>query len=123
MNWADILAVIGALGGVGGVLAMIDWIRKRKRVPIDQSAAIANNAVQFIERLQAQTDSLQQRLNTANTRADDLSQKLAAANTRADDLQRKHDTLLTQLSDAQFEIRNLRLTVKTLSDAMDRRGN
>jgi chromosome segregation ATPase len=123
MNWADITAIIGALGGAGGVIASIDWYRRRKRIPIDQSAVIANNAVSLIERLQAQADTLQRQLNNANTRADDLSEKLRAANTRADTLQDKHDALLVQLSDAQFEMRNMRLTIKSLSDALEKHGN
>lgn len=122
MNWADITALIGALGGAGGVLALIDGYRKRKRIPIDQSTAIANNAVALIEKLQTQADTLQRQLNNANTRADDLAEKLKAANRRADDLQEKHDALLVQVSDAQFEMRNMRLTIKTLSDALDKRG-
>src|ERR1700756_1518443 len=119
MNWADITALIGALGGAGGVIAIIDGYRKRKRIPIDQSAVIANNAVSLIEKLQAQADMLQRQLNNANARADDLSEKLRAAIPRADDLQEKHDALLIQLSDAQFEMRNMKLTIKSLSDALE----
>jgi len=122
MNWADITALIGALGGAGGVLALLDGYRKRKKIPIDQSTAIANNAVQLIEKLQAQADSLQKQLYNANSRADDLAEKLKVAVAKADDLQEKHDTLLLQLSDAQFQMRNMRLTIRTLSDALDKRG-
>lgn len=121
MNWANITALIGALGGAGGVLALIDGYRKRKRIPIDQSTAIANNAVALIDKLQTQADMLQRQLNNANIRADDLAEKLKAATRRADVLQEKHDALLVQLSDAQFEMRNMRLTIKTLSDALDKR--
>lgn len=123
MNWAEITALIGALGGAGGLVALIDGYRKQKRIPVDQSTAIANNAVQLIEKLQTQADMLQRQLNNANTRADDLSEKLRAAVNRAEDLQEKHDALSVQLSDAQFEMRNMRLTIKTLSDALDKRGH
>jgi chromosome segregation ATPase len=122
MNWADITAIIGALGGAGGALAFADWLRKRKRIPIDQSAAISNNMLGFIEKLQVQADTLQRQLNSANNRAEDLEAKLRAANARADDLQEKHDTLLIQLSDAQFQMRSMRTTINTLSDALDKRG-
>jgi len=104
------------------VLAFIDGYRKRKRIPIDQSTAIANNAVALIERLQTQADTLQRQLYNANSRADDLAEKLKAANARADDLQDKHDTLLLQLSDAQFQMRSMRTTINTLSATLNRHG-
>lgn len=105
------------------MFAIIDGYRKRKRIPIDQSAAVSNNMLGFIEKLQGQADMLQRQLNSANSRADDLAEKLRAANMRADNLQEKHDELLIQLSDAQFQVRNMKLTVKALSDELDKRGN
>lgn len=121
MNWwQDIVAILGGFGGAGGVFAVIDGIRKTKRIPIGQGTAIANSAVKLIEKLQQQADTLQQQLVNANTRADDLADKLRAANQRADDLQGKHDTLLTQLSDAQGELRLMKLTVKSLSTELEK---
>ncbi len=120
MNWQDIIAILGGFGGAGGAFAVIDGVRKRKRIPIDQGTAIANSAVKLIEKLQNQADSLQKQLVSANTRADDLSGKLRAANQRADDLQVKHDGLLTQLNDAQSEMRLMKLTVKSLSTELEK---
>lgn len=121
MNWwQDIIALIGALGGAGGVFATVDGYRKRKRIPIDQGTAIANSAVKLIERLQTQADGLQKQLYNANSRADDLAEKLKAATRRADDLQEKHDELLVQLADAQSDMRHMRLTIKTLSTELDK---
>ncbi len=120
MNWQDIIAILGGFGGAGGVFAVVDGVRKRKRIPIDQGTAIANSAVKLIEKLQNQADSLQKQLVSANTRADDLSGKLRAANQRADDLQVKHDGLLTQLNDAQSEMRLMKLTVKSLSTELEK---
>ena len=120
MNWQDIIAILGGFGGAGGVLAVIDGVRKRKRIPVDQGTAIANSAVKLIEKLQQQADSLQRQLMSANTRADDLAGKLRAANQRADDLQEKHDGLLTQLSDALGEIRLMKLTIKSLSAELEK---
>lgn len=120
MNWQDLIAILGGFGGAGGLFAVIDGVRKRKRIPIDQGTAIANSAVKLIEKLQNQADSLQKQLGNANTRADDLSGKLRAANQRADDLQTKHDELLTQLNDAQSEVRLMKLTVKSLSTELEK---
>lgn len=120
MNWQDIIAILGGFGGAGGVLAVVDGWRKRKRIPIDQGTAIANSAVKLIEKLQQQADSLQKQLVNANTRTDDLTGKLRAANQRADDLQEKCDTLLVQLSDAQSEMRLMRLTIKSLSTELEK---
>jgi uncharacterized coiled-coil DUF342 family protein len=120
MDWQYIVAILGAMGGAGGVFSTIEGIRKRKRIPIDQGTAIANSAVKLIEKLQTQADSLQRQLVSANTRADDLSVKLRAANQRADDLQEKHDGLLIQVSDAQSEMRLMRLTIKSLSTELEK---
>lgn len=120
MNWQDIIAILGALGGAGGLFAVLDGVRKRKRIPVDQGTAIANSAVKLIEKLQFQADSLQKQLMNANTRADDLGVKLRAANQRADDLQTKHDNLLVQVSDAQSEMRLMRLTIKSLSTELEK---
>lgn len=120
MDWQYIIAGFGALGGVSGIVAAIEGVRKQKRIPIDQGTAIANSAVKLIEKLQLQADSLQKQLVSANTRADDLSGKLRAANTRADDLQEKHDKLLIQVSDAQSEMRLMRLTIKSLSTELEK---
>lgn len=120
MNWQDLIAILGGFGGAGGLFAVIDGVRKRKRIPIDQGTAIANSAVKLIEKLQTQADSLQRQLVSANTRADDLGVKLRAANQRADDLQEKHDGLLVQVSDAQSEMRLMRLTIKSLSTELEK---
>jgi chromosome segregation ATPase len=120
MDWQYIVAILGAMGGAGGVFSTIEGVRKNKRIPIDQGTAIANSAVKLIEKLQLQADSLQKQLVSANTRADDLGTKLRSANKRADDLQEKHDDLLIQLSDAQSEVRIMRVTIKSLSTELDK---
>src|SRR5882762_4393668 len=120
MNWQDLIALAEGLGGAGGLLAVIDGIRRWKRISVDRGTAVMNNAVKFIEKLQSQADILQNQLVSANSRVDDLSVKLRTANQHADDLQKKHDDMLIQLSDAQGEVRLMKLTIKSLSAELEK---
>jgi len=121
MNFGDLGQLVAALGGLAGVGAVIDALRRRRKLGIDQGTAVATTAVKLVERLEkravtleSQLDSTTEKLTQTRQRAADLDAQLHTANGRADDL-------AEQLADAQIELRHLRLQVKSLSQELDRR--
>lgn len=123
MGLTDFAQLIAALGGLAGVGAVIDGIRRHKKLTVEQGQAVANSAVALVERLERRANTLEGQLADANQRADDLAKGLREANDHAATLQHRHDEMANSLADAQVEIRHLRLLVKSLSDELDRLAN
>lgn len=123
MSLQDIAQLLAAMGGLAGIGAVLDSIRRRRRMSVEQGQAVANSAVALVERLERRTGTLEGQLDEANRHVDSLSKALRDANSRATSLQTKHDHLANSLADAQVEIRHLRLTVKSLSEELDRLVN
>jgi chromosome segregation ATPase len=123
MSLQDFAQLIAAVGGLAGVGAVIDGIRRHRKLTIEQGQAVANSAVALVERLERRTNTLESQLTAANQRADDLSKNLSEANNHAANLQKRHDQMADSLADAQVEIRHLRLLVKSLTDEVDRLAN
>lgn len=120
MTLQDVGQFAAALGGLAGVGAVIDGIRRRRKLSIDQGQAVANSAVALVERLELRIASLERQLTDATERAESLSNALREAKIHAEDLQESHDQVAAKLADAQLEIRHLRLQIKSLSDELDR---
>jgi predicted nucleic acid-binding Zn-ribbon protein len=114
--------LIAGAGGLAGVAAIVDGIRRRKKLTVEQGQAVANSAVALVERLERRANHLEDQLDQANQRTETLTKSLREANDRAENLQRQHDELAGSLADAQLEIRHLRLLTKSLTDELDRRG-
>lgn len=119
MTLADANAWFGILGGLAGALSVLylvwDSLKKRRQLRLDESNIVTTNAIQLMEQLRLRVTDLDGQLDEANQRADDLAGKLQVANRRADDLQGKHDEMAEDLTNAQAEVRVLRVQVKHLS--------
>lgn len=123
MTLQDIGQLIAALGGLAGIGAVIDGIRRHRKYSVEQGQAVTNSAVGLVERLERRANHLEGQLDQANQRADTLATRLRETNERADNLQHKHDLMADSLADAQAEIRHLRLLVKSLTEELDRLAN
>lgn len=123
MGLQDFAQLLAALGGLAGIGAVIDGIRRHKKMSLEQGQVVTHTAVALVERLERRTNTLENQLASADERAEVLSKALREANEHADTLQDKHDHMAVSLADAQVEIRHLRLQVKSLSEELDRLAN
>lgn len=127
MSIQDLGVWAGILGGGGGVLGAIytalDSLRKKRKLGVDQAGMVASTAISLVESLRKQTETLEEQLTEANSRADDLSAKLRGSLDEAAELRRQHGHMAEALTNAQAEVRVLRLQVKNLSETLDRRPN
>lgn len=122
MTWVQnyVIPIITSLGGVAGLVALLEGLARRKRSKVDLSKVLVDSAISMTERLQKEVDALDKQLAATRATASDLSEKLKEANTRAGELKTRHDNISEQLGDAQAEIRVLRLQVKNLSAELDK---
>lgn len=127
MSLQDLGLWAGVIGGGAGVIATlytaVDSIRKGRRASIDQAGMVATTAIQLVESLKEQTESLKEELADANRQVDDLSSKLRGSLDEAAELRRQHGSMAESLTYAQAEVRVLRGQVKMLTQELDKRSN
>lgn len=122
MSTQDLVALVGALGGFGGLWALIDGILRRRKMSVEQGQIVTASAVDLVQELRTQANGLKTQLDSANERANDLDTQLRGANEQVQDLKHQHEKIGEQLADAQAEIRVLRGQVKMLTQELDRRS-
>lgn len=123
MSSQDVVALVGALGGFGGLWALIDGILRRRKMSVEQGQIVTDTAVKLVRELESQANGLKTQLDSANRRADDLDTQLRGARQQVQGLKEQHEQIGEQLADAQAEIRVLRGQVKLLTQELDRRGS